>query len=178
MYLLNALALHPRAELSAEDASVSGVWEVFVDSNVPPHEHADAVLDIFHSHVAVRVLDDFHFSVVNPQSGLVVQPSAAPAYTHQDSGCVQGKRQGQPLCVATYRVRGEGEGDGLDLGEVTVCGQDASKLDLQAIDLLWDERLRSASLHPAAYLVDEYLSLPAQPEGRGEQAPARGRQRG
>lgn len=56
----NLLASKPS---SSEDEAVAGEYSVEVNSDLPDDKAASVALDIFHSNIAVDVLDDFEFVV-------------------------------------------------------------------------------------------------------------------
>lgn len=46
-----------------EDADVVGLYEVRVPDSVSPYAAANIALDVFHTHIAIRKLDDFDITV-------------------------------------------------------------------------------------------------------------------
>jgi hypothetical protein len=49
----------------ADDEGVEGIYEVGVDANLGSGERCEAVLDQFHDHIGISVLDDFEIVVVD-----------------------------------------------------------------------------------------------------------------
>lgn len=70
-----------------DDANVAGFYMVDVADDVPAEHIGSAALDIFHSDVAVDVLDDFVFTV-HQMDGKLVEISDSEGYEFTDRGSV------------------------------------------------------------------------------------------
>lgn len=46
------------------DTEIPGLYLLELDSDLDPKDYANAALDVFHSNVAVKMLDDFSFRVI------------------------------------------------------------------------------------------------------------------
>lgn len=89
--LINVTSLQARADLDREDVNVAGVYRVDLDFDAAEHQtlakRASMALDIFHSSVAIAVLDDFCITVINPQDRAeVAQDPEHEDYSESDSG--------------------------------------------------------------------------------------------
>jgi hypothetical protein len=74
-------------DLDEEDDHVPGVYQVSVDPDVPEEDLADTALDIFHDNIAVEVLDDFDFCVVDPETNeLLSQNDDYESYSGTHNG--------------------------------------------------------------------------------------------
>lgn len=83
---VHADARLPIPELELEDRAVPGVYRIWVDPRVPREHLESAALDVFHSHVAVGVLDHFDFSVTDDDGRPLPDQSDAERYQYQDAG--------------------------------------------------------------------------------------------
>lgn len=68
-----------------EDENVAGFYMVEIDGDVPSEHIGSAALDVFHSDVAVEVLDDFEFTVFD-MDGKIVEISDSDDYEFTDRG--------------------------------------------------------------------------------------------
>lgn len=89
--LINVTSLQPRTDLDSEDVDVAGVYRVDLDFDAAEHQtlakRASMALDVFHSSVAIAVLDDFSITVINPQDRTEVdQDPEHDDYSESDSG--------------------------------------------------------------------------------------------
>lgn len=146
--LVNAANATPKRRMERDDLGVVGIWSVEVDAGIDPAARAEAALDVFHESVAVDVLDDFEFDVVDPESARVLaRDFDHESYSLSGSGAVAGKLADKPLVVRAFRVRGVGgPGEEVDCGVATVACQSVAAARQLSMDLLWDERLTCAGL--------------------------------
>ena len=141
------------SKLDDEDLHVPGTYLLEVDQDLPAAQRADAALDIFHSRVPVGVLEDFEFDVIDSVTKRVLDPCGGDGGTAKlaSRGYIVTKTGEQPLLVAECEVQGVGdEGDPALCGLVIVAGADQGELRKNAIEAIFDERLRTAGLSPAA----------------------------
>lgn len=74
-------------ELCWDDQALDNEYHVYVSEEVPEHQVADAALDIFHSSIAVNILDDFEFQVL--KEGVVLETSEDhQVYSLEDKGYI------------------------------------------------------------------------------------------
>lgn len=84
----------PDVTLSEDDAEIPGRYQIRVDDEVPAAHLAPAALDIFHSHVAVDVLEDFQFHVTDTAGHYLDGPDDddfPEDYAYADDGEVLGQ---------------------------------------------------------------------------------------
>lgn len=72
--------------LEEEDKNVPGVYVVEVNAGHPPDKSASIALDIFHSRVAIGMLDDFEISVVGKDGQVIPQDEAHEDYSGENEG--------------------------------------------------------------------------------------------
>lgn len=89
--LINVTSLQARADLDHEDVDVAGVYRVDLDFYAAEHQtlakRVSMALDVFHSSVAITMLDDFRITVINPQDRAVVdQDPEHDDYSESNSG--------------------------------------------------------------------------------------------
>lgn len=54
----------PNAVMHDDDLDVAGEYDVSLSEDVGPGQAADVALDVFHSNVAIKTLDDFVITVL------------------------------------------------------------------------------------------------------------------
>ncbi|MEJ8837645.1 hypothetical protein [Ramlibacter sp. AN1133] len=174
-FLVNARPLVRVRELRLDDRSVRGVHLVGVNVTVAEKSRAEAALDVFHSTVPVKVLDDFEFSVVDPASGRVLpRDHDHESYSLSEEGEYLEQAETRPLKVGRLLVRAVGgTGENFDVGSVTVAGTNRSDLEHKAVDLLWDDRLRSTGYSPRC----EAVGAESDDDEVDEEQPAAARER-
>lgn len=70
---------------SKSDAEVAGVYHIEIKKGVPKKNWAGVALDVFHSNVAVKSLDDFEFTVKDGQEE-IIEPDDYESYSGGDKG--------------------------------------------------------------------------------------------
>jgi len=68
-----------------EDSGVAGVYHIEIHKGVPKRIWAGVALDVFHTHVAVAMLDDFEFTVKDGQK-VLIEPDDYESYSGEDKG--------------------------------------------------------------------------------------------
>lgn len=91
--LINITNVQAPTQLNQEDTRVAGLYRVDLHLDAAEGQQlstrASMALDIFHSSVAVAVLDDFVINVINPQDRRVVEPDPShEEYSANDNGYV------------------------------------------------------------------------------------------
>lgn len=75
-----------------DDAGIEGVYEVDVtldESAYSEAQLASAALDIFHTHIAIRVLEHFEILVINENHEIVEEDDSHDSYSLSDAGSVE-----------------------------------------------------------------------------------------
>lgn len=72
-----------------DDAEVPGRYEIGVPDRFKDARAANCALDVFHSNVAVKVLDDFCFTV--KYNGQVLKPGSRKSYADASAGTFMGR---------------------------------------------------------------------------------------
>jgi len=72
-----------------QDQGIPGRYAVRLKEAVPERHLANAGLDVFHAAVAVGVLDDFDFLVLDESGRVLEQAPDAVAYAYRDAGEVE-----------------------------------------------------------------------------------------
>ena len=91
MRTLNVIATQLVDETHAADIDVAGEYAVTIidDGKLTDGQAACAALDSFHTKIPVKVLDDFEFIVVDPETGKVMdQDPDQEAYSLADMAAV------------------------------------------------------------------------------------------
>lgn len=71
-----------------QDEEIPGRYRLDLDEDVPFEHRANAALDVFHGDVAVDVLDDFTFVVIDEDGTEVDQVDGVEDYFYVDHGTV------------------------------------------------------------------------------------------
>lgn len=71
---------------SVEDAGVAGEYILEIDDDINPKQLANAALDVFHSTVPVKMLDDFDFMVLDVNGNELELDDECEDYSLSDSG--------------------------------------------------------------------------------------------
>lgn len=153
-------------ELDPDDRNfVSGVHVVYVDAAMPAQCRADAALDVFHSCVAVSELEDFEFSVVDPETGRVLeQLPEHDGYSMQSDGEYGYCDSRQPLEIAAVRVLSVGvKQESQEVGTVVVAGSDWVQLQARALQILWEPRASGGAMPVCQRLDHEAAPARAAP---------------
>lgn len=135
-----------KTALYADDRSVPGLYYVELDKDLPKEKWASAVLDMFHSRVPVKHLDDFTFVVFNPETGIVLSPDPE----HEDyscSNCGGGVDQMGSDRLRVYKVTVRvkaNDGSIADLSTEQIVASSKAKAKELAIKAVWDDRLDAA----------------------------------
>lgn len=80
----------------ALDADIAGDYLLELDGSLDPKDHANAALDVFHSNMPVKVLDDFSFSVF-AADGTQLDDDGNGDYRFSKRGTVSGKVDSLPF---------------------------------------------------------------------------------
>lgn len=87
MRILHVIAKPLSRKLDPDDRSVKGTYGVEVSEDLSNPIAAGVALDMFHSNVAVSVLDDFEFHVVDPVMEVVLhQADEYESYSGESHG--------------------------------------------------------------------------------------------
>ena len=70
---------------SEEDADVAGVYQIEINKGVPKRIWAGVALDVFHTNVAVAMLDDFEFTVKDGRK-VLTEPDDYESYSGEGKG--------------------------------------------------------------------------------------------
>lgn len=73
--LVLATPLQPKSDLHHYDKNVGGTYEVELMDDLAPEDIPSAALDGFHDSIAVKVLDDFNFTVHDADTGVQLHES-------------------------------------------------------------------------------------------------------
>lgn len=142
---LNKPALH------ADDRSIPGLYHVELDDDLPKEKWASAALDIYHSLVPVKNLDDFAFVVFEPDTGIVLpQDPDHEDYSYSDRGGDVDLMDGR-LRLREYEVTVQvvaNDGSLASLSKVLIVSTSMAKAKELALKALWDARLDAAGCRP------------------------------
>lgn len=97
--MTNKIQVYVRAEGDPShklDEDVAGDYLLDLDGSLDPKDHANAALDVFHSNIPVKVLDDFSFSVF-AADGVQLDDDGNGDYRFSKRGTVKGKVNGIPF---------------------------------------------------------------------------------
>lgn len=139
-----------KTALYADDRSVPGLYHVELDKDLPKEKWASAALDMFHSRVPVKHLDDFAFVVFNPETGIVLSQDP----DHEDYSCSD--CGGDVDLMGSYRLREykvtvrvkANDGSIADLSTEQIVAASKEKAKELAIKAVWDDRLVAAGCRP------------------------------
>ncbi len=70
---------------------IPGVYEILVNEDVPEEDRPTAALDIFHTKIGIKVLDDFAFTVHDRKGRPIPEKDGAESYTLSDRGEFNGR---------------------------------------------------------------------------------------
>lgn len=148
---LAAINLLNKTALYADDRLVPGLYHVELDKELPKDKWASAALDMFHSRVPVKHLDDFSFVVFDPETGIVLpQDPDHEDYSYSDRGGDVDLMDGR-LRLREYEVTVQvvaNDGSLASLSKVLIVSTSMAKAKELALKALWDARLDAAGCRP------------------------------
>lgn len=135
-----------KTALYADDRSIPGLYHVELDKDLPKEKWASAALDMFHSRVPVKHLDDFAFVAFDPETGIVLpQDPDHEDYSCSDCGGDVDQMGSHRLRVYEVVVDVEAnDGSMANLGTVEIVTTSKEKAKELALKALWDARLDAA----------------------------------
>lgn len=83
---VTATPLTPVKKLHEDDQVCPGRYTLSINDDVPTEHLGNAALDVFHSNIAIKQLDDFQFVVSNHQNLPVESSDDVEDYVYSDDG--------------------------------------------------------------------------------------------